>query len=362
VAEAPQLVPVLLGLGRYYVVRAELDAAHEVARHLSSLAEATRVPAQRLAAENALGIAAFYAGDFDRALGHLERGIELYDTDQHRPARSPAFRFGQDPGVSCTVHAAMALWILGYPARAAARAEAAVSLARSLGDPFSLSYACHFAAGVHQWRGDRRTVKQLEDAALALDTEHGFGLFLTAGIIQRGWLSSDAAPDENAVARMRQGVAKHREIGAAVLVPAFLALVAEVHGKLGQPREALSSVDEALAAIEPSGQHYWKAELRRLRGALVLQADPGAAREAEACFLDALAIAQRQHAKSLELRAATSLGRLWAAEGRVDAAHAVLSRICDWFTEGLDTADVNEAKSLLAELDARRRQGPGARS
>ena len=272
VGDTAQLFSVLLGLGRFYVVRAEFQTARDIAAQLLTMAEATRDTAPLLAAHNVLGVVSFYAGDFEAALAHLERGIALYDAEVHGPNRSSAFRLGQDPGVSCTTHSALSLWMLGYPARAAARMREAFALARSLDHPFSVSYACHFAAGLHQWRRDRQAVQDVEDEALALDTEHGFGLFLTAGAIQRGWLLAEAGRQEEGLAQMRDGLARHRDIGAEVLVPAFLAMVAEVHEKLGRLAEGLSIVSEALVAGQRSGQHYWEAELHRLRGALTLRA------------------------------------------------------------------------------------------
>jgi predicted ATPase len=363
VGDSAQLSPVLIGLGRFYLVRGEFQTARDIAAQLFTIAEATRDTVARLAAHNALGGVSFYAGDFEAALAHLERGIALYDSEAHSPNRSPAFRLGQDPGVSCMTHAAMTLWMLGYPARAAARMQEAFALARSLAHPFSVSYACHFAAGLHQWRRDRQAVRDVEDEAFALDTEHGFGLFLTAGAIQRGWLLAEDGREEEGLAQMREGLTRHRSVGAAVLVPAYLALVAEVHEKLGRRAEGLSVVSEAFVAGQQSGQHYWEAELHRLRGALTLPsavAGTAAADDAESCFLQAIGVARNQKAKSLELRAATSLSRLWAGQGKVREAHALLSGVYNWFTEGFDTADLIDARSLLEELGSRA-SGSGAR-
>ena len=214
---------------------------------------------------------------------------------------------------------------------------------------------------------DRQAVRDLEEEALALDTEHGFGLFLTAGVIQRGWLAAEDGRAEEGLAQMRYGLARHQEIGALVLVPAYLALVAEVYEKLGLAAEGLSAVSEAIIAGQQSGQHYWEAEPHRLRGALTLRAAASAAHaaEAESCFLQALEVARSQKAKSLELRAATSLSRLWADRGKAKEALALLSGIYHWFTEGFDTLDLRDAKSLLEELEsrtARSRAGRAARS
>jgi predicted ATPase len=206
---------------------------------------------------------------------------------------------------------------------------------------------------LHQWRREHQVVQVLENEALAHDTEHGFALLLTTGLIQRGWLLAEGGQSEAGLAQMREGLARHREIGAADLVPAALALVAEVLRKLGRPAEGLSAVTEALMVAQQSGQHYWEAELHRLAGVLTLQAGSPATGDAESSFLRALEIARRQRAKSLELRAAASLSRLWADKENVKEAHALLSSVYAWFTEGFDTADLSEARSLLEELETR---------
>lgn len=291
--------------------------------------------------------------DGPRSSGAGDRAVRL---GQAQPARLPVLRL-VPPAVTCAIHAALTLWMLGYPDRAAARAQEALAFACALDHPFSLSYACHLAAGLHQWRKEHQIVQELEDEALDHDTAHGFGLLRTAGVIQRGWLLAERGQGEEGLAQMQEGLARQREIGATMLVPAFLALVAEVYQKLGRPAEGLSAVTEALAAVQRSGQHYMEAELHRLTGVLALQAaaSPGRdAADAESHFLQAIEVARRQRARSLELRAAASLSRLWADQGKVREAHALLSGVYGWFTEGFDTADLSEAKLLLDELSLRK--------
>ena len=247
------------------------------------------------------------------------------------------------------MYAAWTLQLLGHPVRAAARMREALALARSLGHPFSVVYACHFAASFHLYRREREAVQELEDESLAYATEHGFRLFPLMGAIHHGWVLSEQARREEGLAQMREGLAALRAIGIEFRRPGFLALVADVCEKVNQPGEGLSAVAEALAAAEHTGQRYWDAELHRLQGTLTRQSD------AESCFLEAIRIAQRQRAKSLELRAATSLSRLWANTAKVSEAHALLSAIYDGFTEGFDTADLSDAKSLIEQLERRAR-------
>src|SRR6185295_19836595 len=156
--------------------------------------------------------------------------------------------------------------------------------------------ACHLAAMLHGWRGEHPTAQQLEEEALVHDTEHGFGLPLTVGIVQRGWLLAERGQRDEGLAQMQEGLAMHREIGAEVLTPAFMALVAQVNLRLDRPAEGLAALTDALTVAQQSGQHYWEAELHRLTGVLTLRAGPGAADAAEAHFLRALEIARRQRA------------------------------------------------------------------
>jgi predicted ATPase len=346
IGETPQLLPVLRGLGRFYVVRGEFRTALDVGAHLLTLAGATQDPAPLLMAHNTLGVASFYAGRFETALEHLERGLELYDGNEHGPTRSPAFRL-VPPGVTCAVNAALTLWALGFPERSAARAREALALAHSLDHPFSISYACHLAAGLHQWRTEPTAMQELEDEALVHDTEHGFGLLLAAGLVQRGWLLADRGQGEAGLEQMHEGLARHREIGATALIPASLAMVADAYRKLDRPADGLSAVTEALKVARQCGQHYWEAELHRMAGVLTLQIGG----DAEAHFSRAIETARRQRARSLELRAATSLGRLWADQGKAGEAHALLAGVYGWFTEGFDTADLVEARSRLEDLE-----------
>jgi predicted ATPase len=365
------LFPALLAVGRFHHIRGEVDIALAQGARLLTLAEATGDATVRLAAHNALGIMSFYAGDFDTALAHLERGIEFYAPEEHSPTRSTAFRTGQDLGISCAVYAAWTLQLLGYPARAAARMREALRSARALEHPFSAAYACHFAAAFYQCRREPDTVRELEDEALAYSTEHGFRIYPMLAAIHRGWCLSLQSRGEEGLRLIQEGLAALTAFGTDHRRPAFLSLLAELYGNMERPEDGLAVVADAVAAGQHTGQRFWDAELYRLKGALVLQsaargrdaerepsdarsAAPGidAAADAELCFLEALAIARRQGARMFELRAATSLGRLWAGQGRTHEARAMLSEVYHSFSEGHDTADLSEANALLERLES----------
>ncbi len=358
--DTPRLFPVLLGLGWFYTVRGPSRAARDIGQRLFAMSKGSDDQAVVLAAHNAMGVAAFYAGEFEEALAHLEQGIALYDPAQHSPNVSVEFRGGLDPGLSCAAHGAWALWILGYPARAAARMEQALALARSIAHPFTLAHASRFATAFHLSRRETPAAQVHHDATFALSTEHGFRLFLEVGKFHRGWLLAEGGRGEDGLAQMRQWVATCRDIRAECLMPTYLAWFAEVIGKIGRTEDGLAVVNEGLEAATQSGYHYWAAELHRLKAVITLRSGAGGAsveRDAEASFLEAIEIARRQGAKVFELRAVAGLSRLWADQRKVTEAHALLSGTFDWFTEGFDTPDLSEARSLVDELA--RRESPG---
>jgi predicted ATPase len=244
------------------------------------------------------------------------------------------------------------LWHLGYPEQALARSREALSRAQRLAHVFSQALALSYAAMLHQFCGDWRSAAARAEAAMALCTEKGFAYYLAWGTIMQGWALVVQAQREDGITQMHQGLTALQATGAKRALPYYLALLAEAYEKAGQPGEGLLVLAEACAAVQKTVERRWKAELYRLKGKLLLkQGDPDA-HEVETCFAQALNIARRQHAKSLELRAAMSLSRLWQQQGKHVQARQRLAEIYDWFTEGFDTADLQEAKALLEELSA----------
>ena len=351
----PQLYPVLLGLAGFYLMRGELDIAQDTTQQLLVLADTTDDPAIRLGAHNTTGLALFYRGRFVEALGHFEQARAIYDPERHSPNRLHSFSVDHDPGVSCAAHGAMTMHVLGYSDRGAARMRECLEIARAIDHPLSLAMAYNFAATFHQLRRETGVVRELEDVRLEYATKHDFDLFLLLGEIYRGWLLAEEGRKEEGADRIRQGVAVYQMIGAELGRPTFLGILAEVCSDLDRAEEAEATIAEALALGERTGLRYWDAELHRLQGELVLRAAGksksarGAAElAAETSFHQAIEIAQRQEARCLELRAATSLGRLWLRQGKRAEAHTMLSGVYGWFTEGFETQDLIDAKALLA--------------
>jgi class 3 adenylate cyclase/predicted ATPase len=345
ISEAPERFPALWGLFSFYLVRGELRTARELAEQLLRLAENGRDPGLLVEARFALGSTLFWLGEPCIAREQLDQAIALYDPERHR---AHAFLYGQDPGVGCLSVAAGALWSLGYPDQALKKSEEATALARAVAHPFSLAFALFHAAWVRSFRKESQVAKESAEAMLALATEHGFAYVLNFGPIFCGWANASQGEVEEGIAQMRSGLAGMQSVSTELFRPCFLNQLATACGELGQTIEALALVAEALAVVERNGERYWEAEIHRLKGELLL--DSKGSSEAETCFRHAMNIARAQSAKSLELRAVTSLSRLLQEQGKKEEARQILAGIYGWFTEGFDTSDLRDAKALLDEL------------
>jgi predicted ATPase len=344
---------VLLGLRRFYLVQAELRTARELGEQLLRLAQDMQDSSLLLEARGALGLPLFWLGEFASARAHLEQGIALYDPQQHR---SHAFLYGLDPGVVCLSVAALVLWQLGYPDQALRKIHEALALAQELSHPYSQAYALAHAAQLHQARREGSQTQERAEATITVSTEQGFPYWLTWGTIMRGWALVGQGQREEGIAQIHQGLAADRATGAELARPYHLALLAEAYGKGGQVEEGVHELVEALAIVDKAGERLWEAELYRLKGQLTLAQSrvqglaSSVQKDAEACFQKAIEVACQQSAKSLELRAVMSLSRLWQQQGKLEEARKLLAEIYDWFTEGFDTVDLQEAKGLLEEL------------
>jgi adenylate cyclase len=266
----------------------------------------------------------------------------------------------------CVTDLALVLWCCGYPDQAMRKIQEALNLAQELAHLHSLVLARSWAVWLHQLcQRKEHILQEPTDAAITIAT--GQGLSFYAGILAavRGWALAKQGSREEGLAQIEQGLAFYgADVGEHIL-PYFLALLAETQRDMGRIPDALQSLTKALALAEKNGEHFYDAELYRLKGELTLQSSvlrlgssvtnpqslmPDAQVEAEGYFLKAIDIAQKQQAKSLELRAVTSLARLWQSQGKRDEARQMLAEIYGWFTEGFDTKDLQEAKALLAEL------------
>jgi predicted ATPase len=342
-----QRLPVLRGLWIYYCARPALQTAYTLSAQFLTLAQQMHDPVMLPAAHRAVGTTVFFLGGTAEAHTHFAQGIALYDPQQHHVA---VLLYGEDAGVVCRSFAAWALWCQGYPDQGLARSQQAVTLARQLAHPFSLGFAWGHAAMLHAFRREMRAAQERADAAIRLTTAQGFPFWRAWGALLRGWALAQQGQAPEGLEQMTHGLMTYGATGAELVCPYFLALLAEAHGTLGEPEAGLAVLTEALTLVETTGERWSEAELYRLRGELLLQQNADNHLEAEACFQHALDIARNQRAKSFELRAATSLARLWQQQGKRQEAHDLLAPVYSWFTEGFDTLDLKDAKGLLDAL------------
>jgi len=370
--ETLQILAVLGGLWTFYTTRAQLQTALELAEQGLTVAEKRQRPTASLWAHCFMGQTLYGLGRLQESRTHFEQSLHFYDSRKHNPrvATSP-----QDAGETSLAYLARVLWLLGYPQQAVEKSEAACTLAQHLGHPYSLAHALSLSASLHQLRGEAPAAHKQAEVAIALLTESGSPYRLAQGTILRGWALAEQGEQQEGIAQMLHGLTAWQASGAELWRPYYLSLLAEAHLKANQLDEGQRVIAEALQLVETGEEHVFDAEIYRLYGELLLtqeikrqkvkdkrqkseNPDPRSQilepqPEAEAYFQKAIAIAQGQRAKSLELRAVTSLAHLWQSQGKKDDARELLQEVHDWFTEGFDTADVQAAEALLVALGGR---------
>jgi len=357
IGESPQLLPALAGLFRFYFVRADFPTARALGEQVLRLAEHTRDPLVFLVAHSLLGALLLSMGEFVAAREHLEKGIALYDPQEHRFMVS---LYGDDPGVTCHCFAAMSLWFLGYPDQALRHVQKAVTIAREIESPYCETFALDFVTWIQVLRREEQAAQASIDALMRIAPDHGFQFLLADSRILHGWILVAQEMAADGLREVQSAMAAYEATGALMSKPAQLVLLTTAYGKAGQIGEALAALTRAQAAANQTGEQTYEAEMHRLRGELMLnqsqrsgrkrQAPPDAAAEAEVCFRKAIEVAKRQRSKSLELRSVMSLARLWQHQRKKRPARLMLAEIYGYFTEGFDTADLRDARTLLADL------------
>jgi class 3 adenylate cyclase/predicted ATPase len=345
--QPPQLFRVLYGQYVFHLVRAELDQALAVAQDLLDAAQHRQQTAPLVIGHRAVGIVSFHRGELAPARTHLEQACAHYDAPQHRLL---AFLYVFDPFVASASHLSCSLFALGHPEQARARADAALTWARELGHPGSLALALSNTCLLAQFAGDRRVVQKQADELHALASEQGFAFYAANAMIFEGWSLAPQPREAEGVARIREGIDALTATGAALFVPHFLVLLAQVQQSHSQITQAEETLADALAWVRRTGERYYQAELLRNRGELLLARPTPDPTTAERCLIEALETARCQQAKMWELRAAVSLARLWAHQGKRAQAADLLASVYGWFTEGFDTQDLKDAKALLDTL------------
>jgi predicted ATPase len=336
-------IATLTGLWGLANTRAEHETARAHAAQCLTLAEPLGASAPLLRSHLALGMSLFYLGEIVPAQQHLEHSLALYDHRQRRRHSDI-----QNPRVSALANMAFTLWLQGYPETALTKAEEALAMARELQHPFSLAFALAYATALHQYRRDPGRVAELAEESIALAEDQGFAFFAGPAHIYRGWASAEAGGIDTGLTEMQRGLKAFQATHARLHLPHLQMLLVEGYRRAKQIDAGLAVLQDCRRHTEQTHERWSESELDRLEGDLLLRQTAPDEGGAEARFHRAIAIAQHQGAKMLELRAAVSLCRLWRAQGKKDEAHQLLSPLDEWFTEGYDTVDLRAAKALLA--------------
>ena len=318
-----------------------MEKAQHFAEEAMRVAERLDDAARLVGAHMALGATLFCQGKLEPALAHFRRGFEMFDPNMQFPDWP-----GSHPGVQCQFYPMLISWMLGYPDRSLDELRAAVGSAETLGHPLTLAQTLCFAALVHIFRHEPSAAADYAGRALRICEEQRIAQFHAYALCANGWALGASGESEKGLAQIAQGVDSY---GLGASQHMLLALQADAQLAIGKPEAALASVAAGLKAVEKTGGAPLEAELYRLRGEALL-AGAGTVSEAETAIEQGIDVARRQNAKSWELRGAMSLARLRRQQGRPQEAVALLAPILGWFTEGFDTADLKEAKTLLDKL------------
>ena len=347
------LFSVLYGLWTANYVASNSDVMRNLAENFLGLARRQQTIFPLVAAHRIMGSSLASVGLFAEARTHYDQGLALYYRGDHRQHTT---RFGVDLAVSILSHRSRALWFLGYPNIALADAERALREAREIGHAGTLMYALQFASSTYIYCGCYSSAIPLIDEVLALADKKGAKQWKSFGMLLQGWLFGSMGKGSEVVPIITSAIAAWRLLGAQVFVPMFLSQLANAYANLGHFDEAQRCIGDAISAMESSKETCWEPDIDRIAGEIALKTPEHDEAKAQMYFERALTVARQQQAKSWELRAAVSMARLWRDQGKRNEAHELLAPIHGWFTEGFNTVDLREAKTLLDELALQRRR------
>ena len=329
------------------IIGGEFELARKIAETFIREAKSQSRMPETMAGLRYLGLVLLKQGLLVEARTHLEEVLRIYDPGRDREAQ---FRFGTDSLASATIYLAEACWQLGDFSRARELGDEAIARAVDLAHGATLANTWSFKAGLEMYRGDAEATMHAAETLAELSREHGLALFLAYAAACSGWARARLGDEEAGLAELRQALATFAEQGAKFRVPYFQASLAEIEAKVGSAEGALIRIDAALALANATGEHQHDGFLHRVRGETLLKRDPANTAPAEEAFLAGVVVARQQKARSLELRAALSLAKLYQSTGRAADAHAVLASALEGFAPTPEFPEIEEAQALLAAL------------
>jgi class 3 adenylate cyclase/predicted ATPase len=327
--------------------RGEMDSARQIAEKFLREAKVEGRTVEAAVASRNLGLTCFWQGDFTEAKANLEEALRLCDAQQNPQVN---VSFGQDTVAAAKSFLGLTTWALGEVTRAQVLIEEAIARAVETAHPPTLVNAYCFKASLEVLQGDAEGTLRDATRVIELSREHGIAHFLALGTPYFSWARARLGNRETGSEELRENIAVTTASGIKYWVPFFHGMLAEVEAERQDVEYALTRIDDALALAQQTGEHWTDAFLHRICGEILLKRDPANTAPAEEAFRTAVAIAQQQKARTLELRAAVSLARLWRDQGKTQQARELLAPVYGWFTEGFDTRDLMEAKALLDEL------------
>jgi tetratricopeptide (TPR) repeat protein len=344
-----ELSSALLGLCGQYLAHGKFRTVYELAVEVERRAESAQDQGPLLSARGIMGAAEYEMGDFLLARNHLETAISHYDRRRDKPV---GVRTVYSPEVATRYYAGATLWCVGYPEQALMRSNEAVALAQELSNPLDLASAGFHSGHLHLLRGEALAAQGIAERTITLCSEQGLTYWLAQAGRLRAWALIEQGFTEEGMARIQNYLRSPRTIWQRLVRRVDRVQLIDAWIRTARLNHECGAVGEMLAVANENENGYLAADIYRLKGELQTGEGDSGVSEAESYFRWSIDIAQKQSAKSIELRAATSLARLLAPFSRRDEARIMLAEIYNWFTEGFDTADLKDAKALLDELSA----------
>jgi predicted ATPase len=341
---APEVFPVLHGIFLFHMLRGEVQAGYDVAAECNARAQGQDQDIPLMFGHRSLGSALLHLGKFADAAEHLREMRRLADTTS---AEFSSNVYGLHPRTAAPGFLSLADFASGYPIRAEAAAADAIDYAEQLGYLHNLCYALYWSNMTNIQLGKFDLVRERAVRLQSLGREEGYPQWAAFGVFQEGVAIARLGDCENGVTQMQQGINDYRALDSVLYLPFMESQLATALASIGHSDEAMSIINNAILQVQRTNELWFEAEIYRLQGDLHQQSATDAA---EASYRRALDLARQQHAKTWELRAATSLARLLKDQGSSNQARELLDPVYKWFTEGHELPDLQDAKQLLEEL------------